>query len=146
MSYSGSQAQSGRGTIIAIGATPTTIGECSDFPLNRSKWETVDVTNFQSGSDGEFITTIRKPGSVTIKGNRVVSDAGQVLVEAAYQSGAISAFTVTLPKTISQSTSGDKYTFSALVLSLDFSIQPTKQIEFSLDLQISGPVTFTAGT
>jgi hypothetical protein len=146
MSYAGSQAQSGRGTVIAIGATPTAIGECSDFPLNRSKWETADVTNFSSGSDGEFIATIRKPGSVNIKGNRVVSDAGQVLVEAAYQSGAISAFTVTLPKTVSQSTSGDKYTFNALVLSLDFSIQPTKQIEFSLDLQISGPVTFTAGT
>jgi len=146
MSYTGSQAQSGRGTQISIGATPTLIGEVSDFPLNRNKWDTADVTNFQSGSDSEFIATIRKSATLTIKGNRVSSDAGQVACETAYQSGTISAFTVQLPKTGAQTTNGDKYTFNALILSLDFAISPTKQVEFSLDLQISGPVTFTAGS
>ena len=144
--YTGSQAQSGRGTVISIGATPTAIGEVSDFPLNRNKWETVDVTNFSSGSDGEFIATIRKPATITMKGNRVVADAGQMAAEVAYQSGATTAFTVQLPKTAAQNTSGDKYAFSAIVLSVDFSITPTKQIEFSIDLQVSGVITLTPGS
>jgi hypothetical protein len=146
MAYTGSKAQAGRGTVLSIGGTPTPIGEVTDIPLNRPKWETIDVTNFDSGSDAEFISTIRKSSNFTVKGNRVSSDAGQTAVETAYESGAISAFTVQLPKTGAQTTSGDKYTFNALILGCDFTIQPTKQIEFSLDLQISGAVTFTAGS
>lgn len=146
MTYSSSQAQAGRGTSISIGSTPTLIGEVTDIPLNRGKWETTEVTNFESGSDAEFLATIRKPGPITIKGNRVSSDAGQVAVEAAYQSGALAQFTVQLVKTSAQTSSGDKYVFNALVLNSDFSIQPSKEIAFSLDLQISGPTTFTAGS
>lgn len=146
MPYTSSQAQAGRGTIIGIGATPTTIGEITDFPMNRGKWDTVDVTNFESGSDAEFLTTIRKSANITVKGNRVSSDAGQVACEAAYQAGSVASFTVTLPKTSTQTSTGDKYVFNALVVALDFSITPTKAVEFSLDLQVTGATTFTAGT
>lgn len=146
MAYTGSKAQAGRGTTLSIGATPTLIGELNDIPIQRGKWETVDVTNFESVSDAEYLTTIRKAGSLTVKGNRVVSDAGQVAVEAAYQSGALSAFAITLPMTSTQTVKGDTYTFNAYVLSADFSVQPTKQIEFSMELQITGGTTFTAGS
>lgn len=146
MTYSGSLAQSGRGTSLAIGSTPTPIGELSDFPLTRGKWGTADVTNFESGSDSEFIATIRKPGTLTLKGNRVSSDAGQVLVEAAYQDGVLQPFVATLPKTAAQTTIGDKYTFNALVLDYSFTITVEKQIEFSIELQISGAVTLTVGS
>lgn len=143
-SYAGSQAQAGRGTIISIAGT--VIGEVSDSPLTRGKWETADVTNFESGSDSEFITTIRKPGTLTVKGNRVASDAGQQAVETAYQNGTIAAFAIQLPKTASQSTQGDKYSFNALVVGSSFTISPTKQVEFDIELQISGATTFTAGS
>jgi hypothetical protein len=145
-SYSGSKAQAARGSIISIGSSPVTIGEVTDVPLNRPKWDTADVTNFQSGSDSEFISTIRKPGTITFKGNRVSSDAGQAAVETAYQSGALSPFTLTLPKTPSQTMSGDKYTFSALIVGSNFDVMVTKQVEFSLELQISGAVTLTPGS
>jgi hypothetical protein len=146
MTYTGSKAQAGRGSNISIGATPTAIGEITDVPVTRPKWDTDDVTNLESGSDSEFITTIRKSASFTLKGNRVSSDAGQEAVESAYQSGAITAFVITLPKNASQTTTGDSYSFNALILSYDFTISPTKKIEFSIDLQVSGGMPLTAGS
>ncbi len=146
MPYTGSQAIAGRGTTISIGATPTLIGEVDDFPLTRGKWETVDTTNLESGSDSEFLPTVRKPGTLTFKGNRVSTDAGQILVEAAYQGATIQEFTIQLPKSGTQTTTGDKITFNAYVLGSDFTVQPTQKIAFSIELQISGPTTVTAGT
>lgn len=146
MTYSGSKSQAGRGSLLSIGATPTEIGEVSDVPFTRPQWDFVDVTNFDSAADQEMLSTIRKAANFTVKGNRVSSDAGQALVETAYQSGALTAFTLTLPKTAAQTTSGDKYTFNAYVRTFGFDVTPTKQIEFSLDLQTSGPITFTIGT
>jgi hypothetical protein len=144
--YSGSKAQAGRGSTIAIGSTPTLIGEVTDIPMSFPKWETTEVTNLDSGSDAEYITTMRKASNFTVKGNRVASDAGQTAVVTAYQAGTVAAFTVTLPKSSTQTISGDKYTFNALVLSCNFGIQPTKQIDFSMDLQITGAVTPTPGS
>lgn len=146
MSYTGSKAQAGRGSTFSIGGTPTLIGEVSDIPFNRPEWDFVDVTNLDSGSDQEMLSTIRKAASFTVKGNRVAADAGQLLVEAAYASGAINSFTITLPKTATQTVSGDKYAFNAFVKSASFDVAPTKQVEYSINLQTSGPVTYTAGS
>ena len=146
MTYTSSQAQAGRGSQLAIGGTPTMIGEVKGVPLNRGKWDLVDVTNFESGSDSEQMVTIRKPGSVTFTGNRVSGDAGQEAVETAYQSGALAAFTLTLPKTATQTSTGDKYTFNAFVVGSNFTDNVTQVIEFSIELQISGPCTLTVGS
>jgi hypothetical protein len=145
--YAGTLAQTGAGTIISIGTAPgTVIGEASDLPLNRPKWATANVTNFQSGKDAEYIGTVREGATVNVKGNRVSADAGQVAVETAYQSGLATTFLVTLPKTKLQTSAGDTITFSAIVQSFDFSVSPTKQVEFSIDLQVSGPSNVTPGT
>jgi len=146
MTYSGSLAQAGRGSTLSIGGTPVLIGEVKDVPLNRGKWSLVDTTNFQSGSDSEQLVTVRKPGSVTLKGNRVSADVGQVAVEAAYQSGALAAFVLQLPKTAAQTTAGDKYSFSAFVVGSDFTDSVEQAIEFSIELNISGGCTLTVGS
>jgi len=151
MSYTGSKAQSGRGTKVSISAaiaspTYTEIGEAKSAPLSGSTWNTDDVSNFDSGIDEEFITTMRAPGEPTITGNRVSSDAGQVIVDTVYNSGALAAFQVLLPKTAAQTSTGDAYTFTALIISREFPIEANKTVTFSLKLKISGPVTFTAGT
>lgn len=146
MPYTSSQAQAGRGSQLSIGATPTLIGEVKDVPLNRGKWSLVDTTNFESGSDSEQLVTIRKPGTLTFKGNRVSSDAGQAAVESAYQAGTLTAFVLTLPKTAAQTSTGDKYTFSAFVVGSDFTDSTEQVIEFSIELQLSGPCTLTVGS
>jgi hypothetical protein len=122
------------------------IGELDDVPLDLPEWMTDDATNFESGQDEEFITTIRKSMEFTVTGNRVSADAGQVAVQTAYGAGTLSSFTLQLLKNASQTTTGDKYIFSALVLSQSFKIETTKKITFAMKLKTSGPVTFTAGS
>ena len=147
MPYTGSQAQAGRGSQLSIGASPILIGEVKDVPLDRGKWAVVDTTNFESGSDSEQLVTIRKPGSCTFKFNRVSTDAGQTAVEAAYQSGDLTPFTLTLPinAKAGQTERGDVYTFNAFVISSDFSDQVEQAIEGTVELEISGGCTLTPG-
>jgi hypothetical protein len=144
--YTGSKAQAGRGSLLSIGSTPTPVGEVADVPFNRPEWETVDTTNFDSGIDEEQLVTIRRSATFNVTGNRVSGDAGQVAVEAAYQTGTLTAFTFTLPKTALQTVSGDKYAFMAYVKGSNFKASPTSKVEFTLNLQTSGPVTLTAGS
>jgi hypothetical protein len=146
MTYTGSKAQAGRGSTLSIGGTPTEIGEIVDVPFTRPEWDFVDVTNLDSGSDQEMLPTIRKAASFTAKGNRVGTDAGQLLVETAYANAALNSFTIQLPKTAAQTTSGDKYVFNAYVKGASFDVSPTKQVDYSIMLQTSGPVVFTAGS
>jgi hypothetical protein len=73
--YTKSQAQSGRGSVLSIGtsgATPTytVIGEVKSSSQSGSQWGTEDVTNFESGVDQEFQTTIRDNGELSLMGNR----------------------------------------------------------------------------
>lgn len=124
----------------------TVIGEVSDSPLNRGEWQFDDTTNFQSDSDKEVISTIRDNGSVPFKGNRVSSDAGQLLVEAAYQSGAKQSFTLTFPKTSAQTVKGDSYSWAAFVKGHKFTVETTKKIGMEVDLMVSGKITFTPGS
>jgi len=145
MTYTLSQAQAGRGSTVSIGATPTMIGELKNSPVTRGKWKFEDTTNFESASDSETLAVIRENGSVSLEGNRVSSDAGQVLAETAYQSGAIQAFVVQLPKTTGQVTNGDKYTFSAFVESSEFTVDVEKAISFKIGLKISGPCILVVG-
>jgi hypothetical protein len=124
----------------------TLIGEVTDSPLNRGEWMFDDTTNFQSGSDKEVISTIRDTGSVPFKVNRVGSDAGQLLVEAAYQSGAKQSFAIMLPKTAAQATKGDSYSFAAYVKSSKLTVETTKKVGLEIDLMTTGPITFSAGS
>jgi len=154
--YSGSRAQAGRGSALSIGGitgaggteTFTLIGEIKTSGISGAQWATEDVTNFQSGSDQEFLTTIRDNGTLDIAGNRIAADAGQVAVESAFSSGLKYDFKLVLPINVQagQTTTGDTYQFSALVQSRDISVDTTKAIGWSVKLKISGPVSLTAGS
>ena len=146
MTYTNSNATAGRGSSLSIGTTPTLIGEIKSASPSGNKWGTADVTNFESGINEEFITTIRNNGEVKISGNRVSSDAGQVLVEAAFASGALQPFVLKLPLAPNQTTTGDSYAFSALVESREFKVDVTSAITWDVSLKVSGPVTLTEGS
>jgi hypothetical protein len=144
-----SKAQQGRGTIIAIGTVPTTIGEVKSIKRSGNEWKTDDVTNLTtSGNSTEKITTIIEQGTYELGGNRVSSDAGQLALDEAFASGDATPFVITLPKTLAQTTKGDSYAFDALVLSSTVppEIDVTKTLLFSAKLSITGPVTFTPGS
>jgi len=146
MTYTASQAQAGRGSQITVGSSPIHVGEVKEIQLNRGKWQTVSVTNFDSALEEELIQTIRKAGTVALKGNRVASDAGQAAVEAAYQAGGATPFAITLPKSATQTVKGDSFAFNALVVGSDFTLQVEQAIEFSIELQITGGAPETPGS
>jgi hypothetical protein len=154
--YSGSKAQSGKGSSLSIGAITGSvgtevfilIGEIKTSGISGAQWSSEDVTNFQSGNDQEFLTTTRNNGTVDISGNRIASDAGQVAVENAFSTGLKYDFKLVLPinQQAGQTSVGDTYTFSALVESRDITIDTTKAISWGVKLKISGPVTLTVGS
>ena len=153
MAYTSSQAQAGRGTVVSIGpvvgtATPTytQINECKTASITGNKWNTVDVTNFNSGNAEEFLTTIIASGTIPLAGNRVSSDPGQTALFAANGTGKLYLFEIELPLTATQTTKGDTFSFNALVESVDFTVDVEKPVEFSATLKISGPVAEVAGS
>jgi hypothetical protein len=143
-----SLAQPGRGTTIGIGAVPTTIGEVKSITRSGYEWKTEDVSNMSTSTRAtEKIATIFEQGTVELAGNRISSDAGQALLEAAELTGAATAFTVTLPKASGQTVAGDVYTFNAIVISAHepADLDVAKSIQFKAKLDITGDVTFTIG-
>ena len=151
----GSKAQAGRGTLLSIGGLTggtgivfTPVGEVKSSGISGASWGTEDVTNFDSGPDAEFIATIRDNGTIDLAGNRVSSDAGQLLVEAAFGTGLKYDFKLVLPINAQAglTTLGDTYTFSGLVQSRDFAVDVAKAITFSAKLKISGAVLLTVGS
>jgi hypothetical protein len=143
-----SKSQAGRGTVIAIGVTPTTIGEVKNIKRSGNEWKTEDVSNMSTSTRStEKLATILEQGKVELSGNRVSSDAGQVALDAAFETGLASSFLITLPKTATQTTAGDTYAFSAIVLSnAPSDLDVTKTIQFGASLEITGDVTFTPAT
>jgi hypothetical protein len=146
--YTGSKAGAGRGSVFSIsadGTTYTEIGECMDASFAGGQWGTADVTNFDSTGNDEFITTTRDNGAVNLKGNVVDTDPGQVLLIAAYNSGATTFFKNQLLPGPGETT-GRLYTFKALVQSYEETIETRSAIGFTAKLKISGVVTRTAGS
>lgn len=142
--YTGSQAQAGRGSQLFIGASPILVGELKTIPLNRGKWNSVDVSNFQSAADVEKLVTMRESADIDIGGNFIGGDAGQQALEAAYQSGELTAFQIVLPPTPGQVV-GRTYNLNAFVLDLNLKVETTAAIDFTANLQTSGPTTVIPG-
>lgn len=153
MSYTGTQAQSGLGTSIAINTgtasspTLTPIGEITAAPGSGRMAKTVDATNLQSLAV-EWISTLIDSGSFDVTCNRVSSDAGQLAVESAFAAREIKSYTITLPKTASQTTAGDTITFTALVEESNpiSDVKPDGIIPYKFKLKVSGLVTIAAGS
>lgn len=146
MPYTGSLAQAGKGSTLSIGATPTLVGEVTKLDQSGRKNQTQSTTNLSSTSE-EFLGTIPDPGTWAVEGNRIGADAGQVLMETAFQSGALTSFAVQLPKTPAQSVAGDKWTFTAIVEQLDYAgLAPKTIVTFKAQLKVSGTPVFTAGS
>lgn len=145
MSYTKTQATTGAGSQLAIGSTPTLIDEVRNIKWTGYTFKTDDATNMNSTAE-EFITTILSPGEISFEYNRVSSDTGQSAYVTAFLAGTISPFVLTLPKSSTQTVSGDKFAFNALPIQNDMSLEPTKTDVMSAKIKISGPVTFTAGS
>lgn len=146
MTYTGSKAITGLGTTLGIGVTPTLVGEIIEVKQSGRTVKTDDTTNMNSLAT-EFLPTIMDSGTWDITFNRVGTDAGQTALETAFQSLASNtSFTITLPKTSTQTVKGDSWTFLGLVQELSYSIAPDKKVMGTLKVKISGPCNPVAGS
>lgn len=148
MTYTASMATIGKGTSLLIGATPTLIGEVTKISQSGGKNAVVNVTNLESTAE-EKLGSIPDYGSYQIEANRLAgtSDAGQTALETAFDTGALTSFTVQLPKGPAQTTAGDKYVFNGVVEDLNIDgMEPKKNIMIKAGIAVSGKPVFTAGT
>lgn len=152
MSYTGSQAQAGLSTTFSIGTTGgsptyTVIGEILEISQNGKQNTFAETTNLQS-SGKEWLPTLLDPGEFQMTLNRVPGDAGQVALKTAFDSKTINPYKIILPKTATQTTAGDTYSFSAFCSAMDdiSGLGPEKVIQMKVTVKVTGAVTLTAGS
>jgi len=155
MSYGGTKAQSGNQTTLSINtgtvSTPvwTLVGEINGFTQSGTQNKSDDATNLQSTAE-EFIPTILTPGKFAGTLSRVSGDAGQVAVKASFNAvpPTLVQYQVLLPKTPSQSSTGDKLVFLAMVEEFNNlgDVKPDKKVMTQFGFKISGPIVETLGS
>lgn len=153
MAYTISKAQAGRSTQLSIGPVAGTTGTVVYVPIyeirsvdrNGVKWDMIDVSNMNSGVYKEKLQTMLDPGQISFECNRVSADPGQVALENALAVGGAYMFQLTLPKAAGQSTTGDVYTFNALVMSDAEKFETTAANTRSYSLEVTGTPVLTEG-
>lgn len=143
-----SKARTGLGTVLSIAtgtSTYTPVAELRSIKGSGRQADTDDVTNFDSLGK-EFIATIIDPGEWDIEGNYISSDTGQAALETNFAALATVGFKIVLPKTSTQTTGGDTFTFNAVITELTYTPDPTKAITFTSKLKISGTLTLVKGS
>lgn len=151
MSYTGSKAQAGLGSLLSVNtgtvSTPvwTVVGEVFDITQNGYENETDDVTNLQSTAR-EFIGTILNPGMWDFTMNRVSTDTGQAKMVSLLNSAATGMFQIQLLKNSTQTTTGDLYAFSGIVQKYPLTIKADKAIKITASIKVSNAITFTEGS
>lgn len=154
MSYTTSKARSARGAVVSIGGqsgtsgadTYTPIYELKDVSFNGGQFDKIDVSNFNSGVDKEFILGLRDNGEMSLKGNFIDGDPGQTALGAASDTGLKYNFKVQLQPGQGQSTGGS-FVIQGLVLSfLNITMNTSGAMEFDGKVAISGKPVYTPGT
>lgn len=125
------------GTTLAKGVTAiaelTVINGCD---VTR---DMIEATSHDSpDACKEYIAGLIDSGSVSMEGNLVASDAGQMALYTDLLDGSLDAYTITFPNT-----EASTWTFSALVEHFATTADHADKIAFSASLKISGKATFT---
>lgn len=132
-------------TTLSYGATPTLLGQITEFNGPASKAKAVDITNFDSPAVGNGIAEEKLPGlsGTTFSAKLIYLTANETGLDTIYNT--VQTFTLTLPKFGTQVTSGDKYAFSGILTSYDKEGTSGEKITHSIEIEVTGLVTFTAG-
>jgi len=161
VTYTGNQAIQGIGAQLYIGpafnaaspvASPTYIPilELTEMPFKGEEWDKLDRSNFNSlKKTKEFGKGMLDPGTVDITGMSITTDAGQVALQAALADASYPyMFALQMPLRPGQTTTGDQYTWNALVMNGTqlSSLAPTKDVEMKYSLQNTGPITPIEGS
>lgn len=147
-----SQAYSALGVQLSIGtgASPYTyvdVLEASTLKGPAEKMDSIEVTSLDSQGYKEYITGLRDSGTLTFDMNYTTPGTGAGVSARTLRSyTTITPFKITLPKSPTQTTAGDSYTFNGWVTEYSPSFDQTKQISASITIQVTGAVNYVAGS
>jgi len=134
-----SDAKSGFGTKLQYATGPVVVGELTNIGGPGMSADTIDVTS-HSSADGyrEFIQGIKDGGEISMEGNFIKADVGQVALLASFNSGVAAEFNIVF-------LDSSDWTFTAIVTGVECSAPYDDKIGFSATMKISGKPVFTAG-
>lgn len=153
MSYNGSKAFAGRGSVLQYSTNPpsvayTELAEAKNAAQSGAKADLADVTNYQSGNFREWLPTLNDSGEFSFSGNLIPNDASQSDVLGFFADQTLVTWQLVLPAQPAQgyATSLGTYTFRAYVSGRDFAVPHDKEATVSIKLKITGVVEFTPGS
>jgi len=130
------------GTTLEKGATA--IAELTGITGPTISADTLDATSHDS-PDGyrEFLQGLRNAGEISIEGNFIPGNAGQVALTTDLNDGSLDSYTITFPTAMATT-----WTFDAIVTAFETNAPFDEKASFSATLKISGKATLnvTAST
>jgi hypothetical protein len=149
----------GKGTTLSIGSggqseTFTAIAQLKTIQFGGQKIDFDEISNLDSPQMGTSGTLLRErmpsaadAGTLDASGVFLPGDAGQLALDTAYKSGALTDFKIQLPKGPGQATTGNLYAFSAYLAERPLpDVQFDKTVTFKMKLQLTTDITITPGS
>jgi hypothetical protein len=142
----------GSKVVLKLGATA--LAQVKTLQLSGQKVTYEDISNLDSAVLGtsavvlkEKLPTTAEPGTLAIAGVYLPADAGYVALAAAYESQALSVFTIQLPKGPGQTTTGNLFTFSGYVSEQpNPDVQWDKTLTFKTTIELTTEIVVTPGS
>ena len=146
----------GRGTTLSMGPSPATtftkVAQVKTFSYAGQKWSFDEITNSDSQAIGpgvlkESIPNEVDPGELSIAGVYLPSDAGQLALAAAFNSGVLQDFELQLPLGPGQTTTGNLMKFSGYIEDPALpDVDYSKSLTFKATVKLTTLVTVTPGS
>ena len=126
------EAKSAFGTTLKKGATA--IAELTNIGGPSLSAATIEATSHDS-DDGyrEFLQGLRDGGDISIEGNFIPGNAGQVALTTDLNDGSLDAYTITFPAVMATT-----WTFNAIVTAFECSAPFDDKASFTATLKVSG--------
>jgi hypothetical protein len=142
----------GSKVVFKIGTTA--VAQVKTLQLNGQKVTYEDISNLDTpllGSSAvplkEKLPVTAEPGTLAIGGIYLPADTGYLALVAAYESQALSSFTIQLPKGPGQTTTGNLFTFSGFISELPLpDVQWDKTLTFKTTIELNTDIAITPGS
>ncbi len=142
----------GSKAVLKLGTTA--LAQVKTLQLSGQKVSYDDISNLDTPVLGtsavqlkETLPATAEPGTLALAGVSLPAAAGYVALAAAYESQALSTFTIQLPKGPGQTTAGNLFTFSGYVSEMPTpDVQWDKTLTFKCTIELNTDVAVTPGS
>ena len=142
----------GSKTVFKIGTTA--VAQVKTLQLNGQKVSYEDISNLDTPTLGTSVVPLKEklpqtaePGNLALGGIYLPMDTGYQALVTAYESQALSTFSIQLPKGPGQTTNGNLFAFSGYISELPVpDVQWDKTLTFKTTIELATDITITVGS